>query len=144
MCIRDSPGADLDKDEQVSLLEAFLVASERVAAFYASESRLATEHALIDDNGDGLGTPASWFRGTRAVKSAKEGATPDGPRAHQFHIVPSEEERRMPAEVRERRDALETELAALRAKRETMEAAAYFAELERIALALAEIYRDAE
>ena len=50
----------------------------------------------------------------------------------------------MPAEVRERRDALETELAALRAKRETMEAAAYFAELERIALALAEIYRDAE
>ena len=51
------PQADLDKDGQVSLLEAFLMASGRVAEFYRTRIELATEHALIDDNGDRLGTP---------------------------------------------------------------------------------------
>ena len=46
--------SDLDKDGQVSLLEAFLMASRHVAEFYKTEGRLLTEHALIDDNGDGL------------------------------------------------------------------------------------------
>ncbi|HEV7223310.1 MAG TPA: hypothetical protein VGN42_11460, partial [Pirellulales bacterium] len=54
------PKADLDKDDQTSLLEAFLLAAARVEEFYKEESRLATEHALIDDNGDRLGTPADW------------------------------------------------------------------------------------
>src|SRR5487761_619077 len=49
--------ADLDKDEQTSLLEAFLLAAARTQEFYAEDARLATEHALLDDNGDGLGTP---------------------------------------------------------------------------------------
>ena len=51
---------DLDKDGQVSALEAFLMASRRVEEFYAGEKRLATEHALLDDNGDGKGTPATF------------------------------------------------------------------------------------
>ncbi len=72
------PAADLDKDDQVSLLEAFLTASKRAEEFYKSDGRLATEHALIDDNGDGLGTPADWFRGVRATKRAKDGAELDG------------------------------------------------------------------
>ncbi len=68
------PKADLDKDKQTSLLEAFLLASAGAREFYASESRLATEHALLDDNGDALGTAADWFKGIRAVKSARDGA----------------------------------------------------------------------
>src|SRR5206468_3358863 len=59
------PSADLDKDGQVSVLEAFLSASRQVEDFYKSERRLATEHALLDDNGDGKGTPASFFHGVR-------------------------------------------------------------------------------
>ena len=46
--------SDLDKDGQVSLLEAFLMASRHTTEFYKIEGRLVTEHALIDDNGDGL------------------------------------------------------------------------------------------
>ena len=46
------PTADLDKDGQTSLLEAFIMASRRVAEFYEAEGRLATETALLDDNGD--------------------------------------------------------------------------------------------
>ena len=45
--------SDLDKDGQISLLESFLSASHRTNEFYKTENRLATEHALIDDNGDG-------------------------------------------------------------------------------------------
>src|SRR5207248_10685476 len=78
------PQADLDKDGQTSLLEAFLMASRRVGEFYNTAGRLATEHALIEDNCDGLGTPAEWFRGIRTVKKAKEGASADGLRAHQM------------------------------------------------------------
>ena len=36
------PKADLDKDDQTSLLEAFLLAASGVREFYSSESRLAT------------------------------------------------------------------------------------------------------
>ena len=72
------PRADLDKDGQVSLLEAFVTGSSRVEEYYRTHSQLATEHALLDDNGDKLGTPASWFRGVRATQRAKDGATLDG------------------------------------------------------------------
>jgi hypothetical protein len=52
------PQADLDKDGQTSLLEAFLTASGRVGEFYSTAGRLVTEHALIDDNGDGVRSEA--------------------------------------------------------------------------------------
>jgi hypothetical protein len=141
--INDSE-ADIDGDGATSLLEAFLKTSEDVSEFYEKEGRIATEQALIDDNGDGFGTPASWFRGARAVKTAKDGSTPDGDHAHQLHLSPSEEERNLTPEIREQRDALEAELFALRAKKDKMEEDAYYAELERLAKALAELYRSAE
>ena len=134
------PQADLDKDGQTSLLEAWLTASYRVAEFYKSEGRLATEHALLDDNGDGLGTPPDWFRGVRAVKKAKDGATLDGPRAHQFHLVRSEAERRMPAAVRARRDQLELAVAKLREAKEELPETEYYQKLEPLLLELARLY----
>lgn len=47
--------ADADKNGRVSLLEAFTYASKLTADWYKQKNRLATEHALIDDNGDGVG-----------------------------------------------------------------------------------------
>ena len=96
----NDPVADLDKDGQVSLLEAFLTAASRVREFYRAEARLATEHPLIDDTGDKLGSPADWFRGVRATTRAKDGAAADGLRAHQWHLVPSDRERALPADLR--------------------------------------------
>ncbi len=135
-----APTSDLDKDGQVSLLEAFLSGSQRTAEFYKTEGRLATEHALIDDNGDGLGTPADWFRGVRATKQAKDGATLDGTRAHQFHLVRSAAEQQLPPEARARRDALELKIAKLREGKAKMAEAKYFAELEKLLLELAAVY----
>lgn len=134
------PKADLDKDGQTSLLEAYLSASRSTQEWYRTESRLATEQALLDDNGDGRGTPADWFRGVRAVRKAQDNSSVDGLRAHQFHLVPSDRERRMPAELRANRDALELDISKLRDRREELGDAAYFAELEKSAVSLAELY----
>ena len=134
------PEADLDKDGQTSLLEAYLIASRRTGEFYETEGRLATEHSLIDDNGDGLGTPADWFRGVRPVKKAKEGAQLDGLRAHQFYLVRNEAERRLSPEVRARRDELELAIGHLRESKATMPEDDYYQKLETLAVEMARLY----
>jgi hypothetical protein len=48
--LRDA-GADVDKNEAVSALEAFQYATRKTADFYESQKRLATEHAIFDDTG---------------------------------------------------------------------------------------------
>jgi len=138
------PAADLDKDEQTSVLEAYLAASRQVEEFYQQEARLATEHALLDDNGDSLGTPAAWFEGVRATRRAKDGAPLDGPRAHQLHLVRSAREETMPAELRDRRDKLELAIEALRDKKASLPEADYYAQLEELLLELARLYEQAE
>jgi hypothetical protein len=136
------PRADLDKDGQVSLLEAFLTAGSRTSEYYRTHSQLATEHALIDDNGDKLGTPADWFHGVRATRRAKDGAALDGLRAHQFYLIPSDRERQIPAAVRQRRNQLELAIAALRDQKTQLGADAYYKRLEPLMIELARLYRD--
>ena len=132
--------ADLDKDGQTSLLEAYLSASRQVIEFYKAEGRLATEHALLDDNGDGLGTPADFFRGVRAVKKAKEGAALDGLRAQQFCLVRSQAERELPAPVRRLRDELELQVAALREGKARLAEDEYYRRLEILFVQMARLY----
>jgi len=134
------PASDLDKVGQVALLEAFLGGARRTAEFYKTEGRLATEHALLDDNGDGLGTPAEWFKGVRATKQAKEGASLDGARAQQFMLVRSAAERQLTPAARAQRDELELAVAKLREKKARMKDEDYFRELEKLLLKLAEVY----
>jgi len=49
-------GADTDKDERVSMLEAFAFARRETRREYDKVRQLSTEHALLDDNGDGEGS----------------------------------------------------------------------------------------
>ena len=135
------PAADLDKDGQTSLLEAFLIASRRTSNFYESAGRMLTEHALLDDNGDGLGTPADFFRGVRATKSAKAGAPLDGLRAHQWHLLRSEAEQKLTPEVRTRRDALELGIARLRERKPSLAEDDYYQQLEALLVDLARLYQ---
>lgn len=135
--------ADLDKDGQTSLLEAWLTAAQRVAVFYKDEGRIATEHSLLEDNGDAKGTPADFFRGVRAVKKAKDGAPPDGLRAHQVHLQRNAEERALSAEIRAERDALEIELAKLRDSKASKAEDTYYREIEALLLKIAKLYERA-
>ena len=45
------PSADVDKSDSISAMEAFAYAQRKTAAFYESQKRLATEHAVFEDTG---------------------------------------------------------------------------------------------
>lgn len=47
------PAADVDKSESINAMEAFTYATKKTAAFYDSQKRLATEHAVFNDTGTG-------------------------------------------------------------------------------------------
>lgn len=50
----DSRNGDRDKNNRVSMLEAFNYAKGSVDQWYAEQGRLSAEHAGLDDNGDSL------------------------------------------------------------------------------------------
>jgi hypothetical protein len=70
------PAADLDHDGQVSLLEAFLMAARQDGSILPRQGRLMTEHVLLDDNGDGLGTPPEWFAACGRSRRRKKANPP--------------------------------------------------------------------
>ncbi len=47
------PAADVDKNGAVTAMEAFTYATKKTSAFYDSQKRLATEHAVFNDIGHG-------------------------------------------------------------------------------------------
>ena len=136
---------DLDKDGQTSAFEAFLSASRRTLAFYESEGRLATEHSLLDDNGDGLGIRADFFRGVRLVKKVQGEASVDGRLAHRFHLVRSDSEQQLSPETRKLRDQLEQAVIQLRDRKSSFDDEdVYYGQLEELLVDLAKVYERAE
>lgn len=136
--------ADLDHDHQVSLLEAFLSASAAVARYYEEDSRLATEHPLLDDNGDRLGTASTFFRGFRATQTAKDGKPVDGQQAHRFHLKAATDQRTLTAEQLAGRDELEQKVEQLRAKKSEMSEDEYYQSLEPLLVEIARLYAEPE
>lgn len=126
--------ADLDQDEAISILEAFLHASKQTAEHYLAEQRILTEHALIDDNGDGKGSPLELYRGVRPTRPQA-----DGLRAHQYHLVPSAADAHLTDAQRQRRDTLELELYTLRAKKAEL-GEAYWSAIKPLLLQIGELY----
>ena len=118
-------GADADKDGAVSLLEAYDYARREVARAFEGDNRLLTEHAQLDDDGDGKATAAPTRTGdgalARRVFLRAGGAGAAGGDAR----------------LLARRDSLQREIEALRARKARMTEAAYDAELERLLVALA-------
>ena len=127
--------ADLDQDKQVSLLEAFRHASKAAALFYENEGRLATEHAVLEDNGDGIGTRRE------SLEASSEDTKLDGERAGQLVLVLSEEEKKLTDGQRTQRDALELRLKALKTSRAEIGDEAYYTKLEALLRQLAEVYQ---
>jgi hypothetical protein len=135
-----SPEADLDKDGDVSLLEAFEYARQEVARFYREENRIQTEFALLDDDGDGVGSRAPGVDGA------------DGERASQFRFGNAQSQARAGAgggavnpalvPLLERRRAIEDQISALRAIRETLPESEYERRLEDLLVELALVARE--
>ncbi len=139
-----SPDSDLDHDDEVSVHEAFLRAGAEVRQFYDSEARIATENALIDDNGDGRGTPAKMFRGVRPVGKAKQGQELDGRVAIRIALTPAGTRLPFTEQERQRRDEIEKELEQLRSKKANLSEQDYDAAIEPLLVELAKIYQAAE
>lgn len=123
-------GADGDKDGRINLLEAFTYARREVERIFEQGNRLVTEHALLEDDGDGVGHPDASEKG------------PDGPRARTIFLEPAggatvAADPRAAGLLAERR-VIEGRIEALRARRATMSEAAYQRELEPLMVELAE------
>ena len=71
-----SDTADSDKNKRVSVLEAFQFAKAEVTKAYEREGLLATEHALLDDNGDKDGSqdPSATGKDGRVANIVSLGA----------------------------------------------------------------------
>ena len=133
------PKADLDKDDQTSLWEAYLSAARRTAEFYSTDGRLLTEHALLDDSGDGLGVRADQFRGLMPIEESADGKPLDGQHAHQWHLVRNSTDSALPPDVLKKRNELERAILALRDRKSKLPGDEYLLELERLLVELAEL-----
>lgn len=120
--------ADADKNGRVSVAEAFTYARREVVRSYQAEKRLLTEHAQLDDDGDGKA-------------SAELGATGDGglAKAIAFALATAPVVDPALAPLVAERGRLEAAIATLRGRKASMDAAAYERELERLLVRLAEV-----
>ncbi|WP_168566448.1 hypothetical protein [Crateriforma spongiae] len=133
-----SDAADLDHDDETSVLEAFVMAAGKTRQFYRDAGRIASEHALIDDNGDAQGTPAQWFDGLSADQKHAEA---DGNLAKRITLVAASDQPRLDEAQRAERDVIEGELETLKRRKPKMNAAEYWSTLEALMLRQAELYQ---
>ena len=123
--------SDTNQDGHTSVLEAFLYANRLTEEFYKRAGRLATEHALIDDNGDGVGhekieagdgllARATYLDSLSVDEAAATVAT---------------------AKLLKERTRLEGEIEQLIASKDSMPEAQYEATLERLFIELAKVNR---
>jgi hypothetical protein len=126
--------ADADKNRRVTMLEAFRYAKGEVTKAYEREGLLATEHALLDDNGDKTGSADPMPTGADgkvaamvSLGSAADAALPADPKLRALYI--------------ERRD-MERRVESLRLLKDSMEPAKYAAELETLVTDLARKTRE--
>jgi len=132
--------ADLDRDGAVSLIEATLTASSKVRAFYEDAQRVMQEHAVIDDNGDGTGTPAEKFRGLRATTKPSDGKPADGIVARDVYFLTPTVDPLDPA-AREKRTVIEAEIDKLREQKAKMPEDEYYRQLEALMRKIAALYK---
>lgn len=124
-------GADTDKNRRVSLGEAYAYARDEVARYYEREGQLQTEHPMLDDGADGRLAAAFHLAPVGGAATAAAAASNDP----------------VLGGLLADKARLESEIAALRARRADMEPADYDAAFEALALDLAttnRAIRDAE
>ena len=127
--------ADINKDGRLSLLEAFNFARQEVARLYERDGLLLTEHAMLDDNGDG--------QGAEAPDPIAVGA--DGRIAQTLFFAPASARAAARRDTDDpavlaayaARDEIQQRIAAHQMLKDGLEPAVYDAELERLFIELA-------
>jgi hypothetical protein len=126
--------ADIDKNDRISIWEAFSAAAGDVRRHYQRRGQLSTERALLDDNGDGVG------------REARDGKEEDGSLASRVYLDeplpgarPTDE---VLVKLLQRRAAIEAELDELKIRRSFLRPDEYQQEFERLMIELARVTRD--
>jgi hypothetical protein len=125
--------ADTDKDGRVSLLEAFAYAQRETVRSYEQDGRLLTEHAVLDDDGDGTGIAAADEEGD---EGALAGAFHLGVRRAVAEQPPANATPELQA-LYAQKQQLEQQIAELRGRKSTMPEAEYQKQLEPLLIELA-------
>lgn len=125
--------SDIDKNGRVSIWEAFAAASAGVRRHYQQRGQLATERALLDDTGDGIGREAA-AQGEDGALASRTYLDPDVAGA-----PPTDE---VLVELLHRRASLLAEVEELQIKKAFMPPPEYAREFERLMIALARLSRD--
>ena len=85
---------DFDKDGKLTLFDLYVAVAKEIAGNYASAEQVATEHAQVDDDGDGVGHELQNLYlpveqgGTPPGKKPKARPHRDGVRAAQILLSP--------------------------------------------------------
>jgi hypothetical protein len=127
------PQADIDKNGRISVWEAFINASLSVRRYYEQRGQLSTEHALIDDTGDGRGREAGGEGddGSAASRLYLEAEVPGAP--------PTDEEL---LALLQKRAELQIDVDELKQRRQLMTIDEYEKEFERLMIEVAKVSRD--
>ena len=120
-----SADADQDKNQRVTMLEAFRFAKAGVTRAYEQEGLLATEHAMLDDNGDREGSQDPSPTGA------------DGKLAASLSLGSVADAAPLPDDPKLRALMLERRIEALKLLKGSMPADRYSGELEKLATDLA-------
>ena len=128
---------DLDKDGRVSVLESFNYARNKTAEWYEDQGLLATEHALLDDNGDGRGTREPGPGGTDGTLAGRIyfGRGPGGPEATAGTVPPGGQA------LQARMEELRWLIDELRVRKEQEDPEEYAARMEGLLIELARVTR---
>jgi hypothetical protein len=127
------PSADIDKNGRVSVWEAFLSASMGVRRYFTQRGQLATERALLDDNGDGQGREAG-ADGLDGSIASRVYLDPDVPGA-----APTDEEL---LSLLQKRASLQIDADDLKDRRQLLTPDEYEKEFERLMIELAKVTRE--
>jgi hypothetical protein len=128
----DDDAADIDKNGRVSIWEAFAAATGAVKRYFQQRGQLATERALLDDTGDGIGREATGTGddGSLAARTYLDESLPGA--------APTDE---VLLKLLQRKAALETEAEDLKIRKAFLPAAEYAREFERLMVELARVSR---
>jgi hypothetical protein len=126
--------ADADKNDRVSIWEAFVYGTAGVRKWFDERGQLPTERALLDDTGDGAGREADDTKGADGAIAQVTYLRPDAPIA-----APADSE--LGALLRRRAD-IQAQVDLLRARKPNLPEAEYQSELERLLLELSRLDRD--
>src|SRR5262249_44156291 len=126
----EDTAADADKNQTISALEAYRYATRETARYYDSLKRLATEHPMLEDRGEGEGVREPSQENGEGLLA---GAIPVIRMEDENLAMDTPEARNLRAQKRK----IEEDIEALKYRKASMSTGAYSKELEKLLVGLA-------